>query len=420
MTDPSRLETTAEAESSAARYRSLVLATGQIVWTNSPNGEMLGEQPGWGEFTGQSYDQYQHFGWAAAVHPDDRQPTIDAWNEAVRKRSVFAFEHRVRRRDGVYRHFTIRAVPILNDDGSIREWVGIHTDVTEHREAQEALRESEERYRILAEMLPVLVWTARPDGTFDYGSSSITRLARKRADELIREGWYSLVHPSDLPGVMDRWRHSLEAGEALDAEARLLRAADQRYRWHHLRAVPMRDAKGNLAKWIGSGADIDDQKRSTEVRDAALAQVKAERERLTRSFMSAPAVMALYRGPEYIIDLVNPMWEIFVGKKNAVGRKLREVFPELEGQGVLELLDRVRDTATPFTSDELKVMLDRDSDGKLEETFWRIVFQPLTIAGGKATDIVVHATEVTELVRARQTLAGVGLTIEARHRPPSL
>ncbi len=120
------------------RFQALIAASGQHVWTNSPEGKMTGEQPGWSSLTGQTTEQLQEFGWAGAVHPDDSKPTIDAWNAAVAARSMFTFEHRVRRHDGVYRRFSIRAVPVLESDGSIREWVGSHTDVTEQRAAQEA------------------------------------------------------------------------------------------------------------------------------------------------------------------------------------------------------------------------------------------------------------------------------------------
>lgn len=395
----------AEDAGSAGRYQSLVMATGQIVWTNSPEGQMLGEQPGWSGLTGQSHDEYQGFGWADAVHEDDRQPSIDSWNEAVRTRGVFAFEHRVRRSDGVYRHFSVRAVPVLNDDGSIREWVGIHTDITERLEQQEALRASEERYRILAEMLPILVWTARPDGTFDYVSPAFTALGQKPTEALLGGGWHSLVHPSDLPEVLSRWRESLASGSPYEVEARLLRASEHRYVWHNLKAVPMLGGKGTVTKWIGSGSDIDGQKRLTEVRDASLTQVKAERERLRRVFMGAPSVMALYRGPEYIIDMVNPPWETFVGKRNVIGKKVREVFPEVEGQGVFEILDRVRDTGEQFRADELRVMIDRNNDGHLVETFWSLAFQPLLGPDGRTADIVVHAQEISELVNTRRELA---------------
>ena len=111
---------------SGDRYRSLVDATSQIVWTNTAEGEMRGPNPDWGEFTGQSEDEYQGYGWAAAVHPDDAQPTIDAWNASVAARTPFVFEHRLRRRDGVYRLFAIRAAPVLDEDGSYPR-VGRHS-----------------------------------------------------------------------------------------------------------------------------------------------------------------------------------------------------------------------------------------------------------------------------------------------------
>ena len=136
-----RKRTQEELKQSEERYRSLIDATAQIVWTNTAEGEMRGPQPGWSGFTGQTPSEYQGYGWAGAVHPDDAQPTVDAWNEAVATRRPFLFEHRVRRFDGVYRTFAVRAVAVLEDDGTIREWVGVHTDVTERR-AMEAAREA--------------------------------------------------------------------------------------------------------------------------------------------------------------------------------------------------------------------------------------------------------------------------------------
>ncbi len=76
------------------------------------------------------------YGWANAVHPEDAQSTVDAWRVAVEDRCPFLFEHRVRRHDGAWRTFSIRAIPILDAAGQIREWVGVHTDVTEQRNAE--------------------------------------------------------------------------------------------------------------------------------------------------------------------------------------------------------------------------------------------------------------------------------------------
>ncbi|GJD56520.1 Aerobic respiration control sensor protein ArcB [Methylobacterium dankookense] len=126
------------------RFQAAIQAVRGIMWTNDANGRMAGEQPGWAAITGQSFAEYQDFGWADAVHPDDRQPSVDAWNAAVAGRRTFVHEHRVRSKDGAWRTYAIRAVPVLDGAGAIREWVGVHTDITEQREAEAELRESNE------------------------------------------------------------------------------------------------------------------------------------------------------------------------------------------------------------------------------------------------------------------------------------
>lgn len=128
---------------SEQRFRTATEAVSGVLWTNNANGEMRGEQPGWSGFTGQTFEQYHGFGWAAAIHPEDAQPTIQGWLEAIEERRLFSFEHRVRRQDGVYRLCSVRALPIHNEDGSVREWVGVHTDITAQRQAEEALRRND-------------------------------------------------------------------------------------------------------------------------------------------------------------------------------------------------------------------------------------------------------------------------------------
>ncbi len=125
---------------SERRFRAAIDAVSGVLWTNDSQGRMVGEQSGWGALTGQSYEAYQGFGWADAVHPDDTKPTIESWQLAVAERRMFRFEHRVRRHDGAWRNFAIRAVPAFDGDGSIREWVGVHTDITEQRRAEAALK----------------------------------------------------------------------------------------------------------------------------------------------------------------------------------------------------------------------------------------------------------------------------------------
>ncbi len=133
---------------SEARFRAAVAAVQGVLWTNTALGRMEGEQEGWGALTGQSRDEYEGHGWGTAVHPDDLDGTVSAWNEAVAARRTFVYEHRVRRHDGQYRTCSIRAVPIIDDPtGAVLEWVGVHTDITEQRAAEarlDAAREAAE------------------------------------------------------------------------------------------------------------------------------------------------------------------------------------------------------------------------------------------------------------------------------------
>ena len=124
------------------RYRALVQASGQYIWTSSAEGRMEDEQPGWSKLTGQSKADYEAFGWTSAVHPEDAQSTIEAWNRAVAEGRPFSFEHRVRCHDDQYRVFSMRAVPVFDGEGRVREWVGIHTAVNEQSEGPLAAERS--------------------------------------------------------------------------------------------------------------------------------------------------------------------------------------------------------------------------------------------------------------------------------------
>jgi PAS domain S-box-containing protein len=118
------------------RYRALVEAAAQIVWTTPADG-VVEDMPLWRAYTGQTVAQVKGWGWLDALHPDDRARTAHLWSEAVAAKRVCDVEYRVRRDDGVYHDFLTRAVPVCNDDGGIREWVGICTDITARKRADE-------------------------------------------------------------------------------------------------------------------------------------------------------------------------------------------------------------------------------------------------------------------------------------------
>ncbi|WP_337174584.1 ATP-binding protein [Paludisphaera sp.] len=148
-------------------------------------------------------------------------------------------------------------------DGSI-SGVFVHGfDVTDLVASREALRESEASFRHLADSMPQAVWSARPDGSIDYCNRRWERYGGCPGGVLGDEGWAGLIHPDDLELARDAWRESILTGGPFEVEYRL-RLAHGGYRWHLGRALPIEDARGEIARWFGANTDVDDVKRLSE------------------------------------------------------------------------------------------------------------------------------------------------------------
>jgi signal transduction histidine kinase/CheY-like chemotaxis protein len=146
------------------------------------------------------------------------------------------------------------------------------------------------------------------------------------------------------------------------------------------------------------------ERRVTTEREHVLAAVEAERARLRELFAQAPAAIAVFRGPDHVYELTNPPYMRFIGGRDVIGKPIRDALPELEGQGVFELLDEVYRTGEPTAMKELGVMLDTHGDGVPEEVYFNFVYQPIRHdgEGGGTSGIFVQAVDVTEQVRARR------------------
>ncbi|MGB0126637.1 MAG: PAS domain S-box protein, partial [Rhodocyclaceae bacterium] len=246
---------------SELRYRTLVDATSAVSWSCPPSGLQVAPQPSWKAFTGQSTEEMLGTGWTRAVHPDDAAAAGDRWREAVARGLPFTSEHRIRRHDGQWRWMSVHAAPIRDAEGEVFEWIGMCLDVTERRATEDALRQSERRFRQVTESLPQLVWTCAADGPCDYLSLQWVRYTGKSEAEQLGYGWLEQLHPDDRRRTIDRWQSTASKGEAFDIEFRI-RRHDGAYRWFRTLAVPLRDEAGQIVKWFGSNTDIEDIKQA--------------------------------------------------------------------------------------------------------------------------------------------------------------
>ena len=261
------------------RLRLIIDTIPTIVWRKLPDGSADFLNRNFREYTGLSLEHGLGWGWMNAFHPDDRLK--EEWRAALAAGEPFEKEARLRRADGQYRWFLIRAVPLRDRQRNVVRWYGTSTDI-------EDLKRAEDRVRLIINTMPMMAWTLRPDGVVDFVNQRSLDYAGLSLAEQI-ENPTRTIHPEDLPRVMKKWLADMAAGESSEDEMRM-RRADGQYRWFLVRTAPLRDEQGNLVKWYGVCIDIEDRKRAEEALRSTeseqrhiAAQLERERGRLVEA-----------------------------------------------------------------------------------------------------------------------------------------
>jgi PAS domain S-box-containing protein len=188
---------------SEQRHRSYSELTGQLGWSTDANGKAVEYNPAWRVFTGQSEEEMKGMGWTRVLHPDDVEHTLQAWNKAVKKRSAYETEYRVRRHDGVYRHLLARSIALFKEDGSIREWIGTCIDITDRKLAEEELKKSENMYRTIFETTPAATMMVEEDTTISMVNREFAAQTGYNANEVEgKKSWTEFILKEDLERVM--------------------------------------------------------------------------------------------------------------------------------------------------------------------------------------------------------------------------
>ncbi|GHO47551.1 PAS domain-containing sensor histidine kinase [Ktedonospora formicarum] len=232
-----------------------------------PDGSAEYANPRWCDYTGMTFEQYQGYGWLQAIHPDDQQRILAEWQSAVLAGKPYEGEQRLRSSTtGDYRWFLARGAPFKDAQGTILKYFGTSTDIDEQKQAEQRIKASEENWRVLAETVPQMVWTKRPDGHFEYTNQRWCDYTGLTLEQIQSDQWAYLpvLHPDDRDGNRAHWQHALETGTMFEYEQRLRHAQTGEYRWFLVRALPVRDGTSQIIKWFGTSTDIEEQKRTEE------------------------------------------------------------------------------------------------------------------------------------------------------------
>jgi PAS domain S-box-containing protein len=312
---------------SEARYRALVEASRQAVWSWSPDGvnvDFQNTMRWWEEITGQTVEEQErrHDSWLVVVHPDDREAAGKAWGTAIATGSPYDVEYRVRAKEGGWRYVKARGVPIPGPHGTAQEWVGTLQDVTERRVADAARREGEERLRLALEASGTGVWE------WDIVTGRITWSEQVHAFYGMAPGEFDgtletfarHLHPDDAGRAREAIRASVEDDAPYRIEYRIVPKGGG-VRWIFTAGRVIRDTAGRPLRMIGATSDVTERKQAEEV----LARVTSDserRKRLYEAVLSTTPDLAYVWGLDHrfmyanegLLKMWGKTWDEAVGK----------------------------------------------------------------------------------------------------------
>src|SRR5215469_12423687 len=248
-------------------YRRIVEAVPEGIWVVDPQGLTIFNNRRMAEILGVGYESMPGqscFNW---VFPDELADAQQLFARTLGG-DLRPFDFRLRRADGSPIWVSISAMPVYDDAGTTVGLLGLFADITERRQAEAALRESEERFRNMADSAPVLIWLTAPDKVLSFFNKTWLDFVGRTLEQELNNGWVRNVHPDDLDQCFETYSAAFNARERFHIECRL-RRADGEYRWMLRTGIPRFAADGSFAGYIGTDIDITDLQSEERFRELA-------------------------------------------------------------------------------------------------------------------------------------------------------
>ncbi|MBY5406394.1 PAS domain-containing sensor histidine kinase [Rhizobium leguminosarum] len=266
-----------------------------MVWSATSEGMLDFANQHFLEFIGAPLEEISGVGFYKLFHPDDMSHLASEWHDIMASKHAREVVGRLRRADGQYRWCTLRQKPRLDTEGNVVRWYGVVLDIEDRKQAENALKEtktalaaSEENLSLIINSLPVLVWSARPDGSADFVNKSWLDYAGRPADQILEWGFLDLYHPDDSPGMVDIWKRDLEHSDHTVLKGRI-RGADGKYRWFYFSGRKLVDANG-VVRWFGVNIDIEDLQRAENALRESEAALRESEHKLNLIINTIPAM----------------------------------------------------------------------------------------------------------------------------------
>ncbi len=251
-------------KSSEDRFRVMVDTIPALVWCTLPDGSNEFHSQRWHEYTGLPEGAETGWGWKVAYHPEDLERLLNEFQSIVASGAPGEMEARLRRFDGEYRWFLIRAAPLRDEMDKIVKWYGSSTDIEDRKRAEEKLRQEERELRRITDAIPQTIVVQDPEGNTIHANQAVLDYTGLTIEDVTTSDFRARIfHPEDIERLRAERQAALSRGVPFEIEQRALRR-DGQYRWFLIRYNPFNDEQGLLVRWYATGTDIDDRKRAEE------------------------------------------------------------------------------------------------------------------------------------------------------------
>jgi PAS domain S-box-containing protein len=278
---------------SEAKFRTLADNIPPLCWMADPDGWIFWYNRRWHEYTGTTPAEMAGWGWRSVHDPEVLPSVLERWRASIASGKPFEMVFPLKGADGSFRPFLTRVAPIRDGAGRVVRWFGTNTDITEQRASEERLRESEARFRTMADSAPALIWMTDAEANVTFANRWYEEVFARPPEEILGEGWRRIVHADDVDGFFAKFLEAFEARRRFEAEVRVWHK-DGRLRWLRCEGAP-RTSEGAFVGYVGCNVDITDRKAAEE-QQRLLLQELSHRVKNTLAVVQGIAARSLTEG----------------------------------------------------------------------------------------------------------------------------
>ncbi|GAC1428450.1 MAG: hypothetical protein NVSMB7_05300 [Chitinophagaceae bacterium] len=366
---------------SEERFRTMADNIPNLAWMANADGWIFWYNKKWYEYSGTSPEQMKGWGWESVHNPNELPRVLDKWQSSIVTGQPFEMVFPLKGANGKFRQFLTRVLPMRDSEGKIYQWFGTNTDITEQIEAEQALKESEERFRTMAEGADILIAVGDENSNAVYFNKAWIDFTGRALEELLEFGWVDLIHPDDKERYVNIYLSAFKEKIPFTGEFRVMsRQGD--YRWMLAKGPPRFRADGSFAGYISSCVDITEQKEDEQRKNDFIGMVSHELKTPITSiygYLQLLNAKAVQKADTFnagimdkILSQVKRMTSMINGYLNLSrlesGKIYLERQPFLLNELVTEMIEEINSvqkthTITFLPGDDIAVEADRDKIG---------------------------------------------------------